>query len=464
MLWSAAARPQYLGDSHGLVIQSANVVPCLKRQFTGCDRRPDGHFGGRIDGAYRLGNISPFPLMQYLIAVPMRAVGFGVDSTLHTLILIDFAALLLSLVLAWRIARRLGLDVWAPVLVLALVISPLLWYSTVAYGEVLAGALLLLPVYAVLAKWPRWALVAAVTAACLSKETSPPFVLGLVVLAVLSLPMLGDDQESGHVGTLRPVAIPVVIGLVVGTSLNAAFNVFRYRSLSNYTYTSLAPKITLGRTISNLRSLAIHPDFGLLWFWPAAIVVMLVGLVAAARHPWPRGWRALVPLGVPALLVANQIGLAVWNTPFGGIAWGPRLSLPLVVPLVVLAAVVVGARGEAVVSRLVRSAWVWPVGLLIVAGGLPQIGWLRAAPILHRYFLHRTYCRPPTPPGYASRAQFCHEWVTGGRIPILLDGLHTVATPLGAVAAVAVCGTVIGLLSLARSEAGRGTREQARLR
>lgn len=138
-----------------------------------------------------------------------------------------------------------------------------------------------------------------------------------------------------------------------------------------------------------------------------------------------------MPLGVPALLVANQVGSAIWNTPFGGIVWGPRLSLPLVVPLVVLAAVVVGARGEAVVSRLVRSTWVWPVGLLIVAAGLPQIGWLRAAPILHRYFLHRTYCRPPTPPGYTSRAQFCHEWVTGGRIPILLDGLRTVATPLG---------------------------------
>lgn len=429
-------------------------MPCLKRQFTGCDRRPDGHFGGRIDGAYRLGNIGPFPLMQYLIAVPMRAVGFGVDSTLHTLILVDFAALLLSLVLAWRIARRLGLHVWAPVLVLALVISPLLWYSTVAYGEVLTGTLLLLAVYAVLARWPGWALVAAVTAACVSKETNPPFVLGLVVLAALSLPALGDDEEWGLVGALRPVAVPAAIGLALGASLNAAFNVFRYRSLSNSTYTSLAPTgITLGRTLSTLRSLAIQRDFGLLWFWPAAIGVMLIGLVAAARHPWPRGWRALVPLGVPALLVANQIGLAMWNTPFGGIAWGPRLSLPLVVPLVVLAAVVVGARGAVVVSRLVRSAWLWLIGLVIVAGGLPQVGWLRAAPILHRYFLHRTYCRPPTPPGYASRAQFCHEWVTGGRIPILLDGLRTVATPLGAVAAVAMCGTVFGLLTLARSEA-----------
>jgi hypothetical protein len=168
-----------------------------------------------------------------------------------------------------------------------------------------------------------------------------------------------------------------------------------------------------------------------------------------AVPPRPSGWRALLPLGPVALLAANQLGLAAWASPFGWIAWGPRLSLPIIPPLLLLTAALGGSHGATVLGRFLRTRWVWVLAVLLTIGGLPQVGFLRGPQVLQRFFHPRTVC-PPTPAAsHLARAAFCHQVVTGARIPILLDGLRTLATPLGALAGVAMAGTVAGLLTLA---------------
>ena len=189
--WRAAAHPLLVGDSHGVVIGSRHIVDCLRHgQFTWCDRRPDGLIGGPGPTGFRQGAVGQFALLQYLLAVPLRALGLGEMPTLRALILIDFGALLVALVLVWRLTRRLGEDlaVWGPVLVLTLVVSPLLWYSTVPSVEVLAVALLLGVVAGVIEGWPPVVLGLLVALACVGRETNPLFVVALGGLAFLARP------------------------------------------------------------------------------------------------------------------------------------------------------------------------------------------------------------------------------------------------------------------------------------
>ena len=206
--WRAAAHPLLVGDSHGLVIGSKRVVDCLRHgQFTWCDRRPDGLIGGPSPTGFRQGAVGQFALLQYLVAVPLRALGLGAIPTLRALILIDFGALLVALALVWRLARRLGpgLVAWGPVLALALIVSPLLWYSTVPSAEVLAVALMLGVVAGVIEDWPPVVLGLLVALACVSKETNPLFVVALGGTRV-PRPARGGAHPRPAAGRRRPGA------------------------------------------------------------------------------------------------------------------------------------------------------------------------------------------------------------------------------------------------------------------
>jgi len=449
-LWVAAAHPQLVGDTHGLVLSSDRVAQCLRHgPHTFCDRRPDGRIGGWVGAIYQPGRVGPYPLMQYLLAVPLTVLRVGADATLRLLILVDFAALLATVALVWWTAKRLGIEVWGPILTLCLVISPLLWYSTASFGEVLAGALLVAVVAAVAGGWRPLAVTVAVALACVTKETNPPFVVAMVLLAASA-----RQLPAGSVRGQRepPIALPVTVGLALGVLLNSLFNVLRYGSIWNETYVGLSPsRLHASLLSSNFVALAVRRDGGLVWFWPAAVGVIAFGVIVALLPPHPRGWRRLLPFGPVALLTANQVGLAAWISPFGWVAWGPRLSLPMVPPLLLLTAVLLGRRGATLMGRFLRTGWIWLLGATLTIGGLPQLGFLRAGPILQRFFHPYSTC-PPTPVSiHLSRTEFCRRIVTGARIPILLDGVRTLGTPLGALAGLALAGTVAGLLTIART-------------
>jgi hypothetical protein len=184
-----------------------------------------------------------------------------------------------------------------------------------------------------------------------------------------------------------------------------------------------------------------------------------VGVLTIAACAWPQprragGWRSVVPWAVLGVLAAELAGLALWYSPFGWIGWGPRLTLPLVPPLLVLAVAFAGNRGAGLLGRLLRGRGIWAAGAVLTVAGWTQLAFLDPLPTLRRFFLPGGSCvhRPiEVDPGSYYR---CLQHLAWRRRPVLLDGLRQVATPLGLVAALAVVGTVAGLLAVARREAG----------
>jgi hypothetical protein len=351
-------------DSLLLVRGSHTAVRCLEDGvFTSC------HPGASPVGAW--------PIMQYLLAVPLVAAGvhnFTVVQVMATVSTLAVGGMLA--LLAFPIRRLLGVQ-WAVVLTVALLTSPFVLYALLPFGEALAAFLALAFVVAACARRPGWLLVTGLLAGT-TKETVAPF---LLVLAIVCARNAHDRWlPAGR------LLVPIAVGLGGAVVLNGAFNVFRFGTVRNVVYT--APKTRVpGITIPVRLAIAdwFAPNVGVLWFWGIA-GLMVAGLVVSSavlvrRHArQPSRWvPPLVVVGVVAALTGS---LALWYSTFGWVAWGPRLTLPLLPAVLVVA--VHTARGPMTIglhwlTGTVPRAVV--VGSFVALLGVAQVGvvWHRAA-------------------------------------------------------------------------------------
>ncbi len=79
-------------------------------------------------------------------------------------------------------------------------------------------------------------------------------------------------------------------------------------------------------------ALWLAPNGGVGWFWPlaAAVVIGLVVIAGtAARGGAERRRRSLPAVGLVVALLLTTGTLASWFAPFGWVAWGPRLMVPV---------------------------------------------------------------------------------------------------------------------------------------
>jgi hypothetical protein len=296
------------GDTNNLVQGGRVLINCIKEgEWSGC-----GYYTGTNQTA-----VFPYPLLQYLPSVGFSLFGWSDDSVLIGLKWLNFFALLgiLALVgLAFRNRTRLIWIAW-PVLIG----SSLMYQANSAFGEALAALAVVSATVAAALRRPIWC-TAAVCVACLGKETLAPF----VVLLCLTVARGHGARVLPH----RRMMMAILGGASVGFGVSAAFNVVRFGTPRNLLYldeTLRTPGI--GRKVEWFLALLISPSGGLLWFWPGFVVVMCLSVFFSART---QSWMQRLISAVPALVVlASLSGLALWFSPFGWLAFGPRLAVPL---------------------------------------------------------------------------------------------------------------------------------------
>jgi hypothetical protein len=352
----------HTGDTDNLVKGARAASRCVSHgMFVGC-----GHPAGQPTTA-----VFPFPLVQYIPAFVLVRLGVSdphIVSWLARINTVAFLVTIAGIVLAGRRIRHLR-D-WTPELLIVLFTGPLLFYALAGFGEMLAAALCFAFVVSALSRRPvLMALTLAI--ACLGKETLAPFLVGLGVVCA-------RDRDDGWLPPRRYL-LALVTGAAAGLGLSAAFNVFRYGTPKNLLY--FQPQFrTPGQRLplNFFAELWFAPSGGLLWFWFSAFSVFaLLGWIAFRRlRTAPRNaYSWLPPLLTLAVLVAFQVGLALWAYPFGWIAWGPRLTVP-VIPALVVAAIATGAPElRALVDRALRPvAAAVVVAVVLVLTTLPQSG------------------------------------------------------------------------------------------
>jgi hypothetical protein len=455
--WASVRTPSLHGDTAGLVQGANGAVHCLARgQLTKCDRRADGRMSGPGPTSFVAGRVGQWPLLQYLVAVPMRAAGVSADLTLRTLVMLNALALVGLVALVWLTAARAA-RAWGPVLAVVMVTGPLLWYSTAAFGEALACFVAALAVATVLTRRSPWIVGAAVVIGGFTKETTPPFLFVLCAVCVLAV----VPERARR----RAYFVAIVVGTVVSVVLSGLFNIFRFGSFMNSTYMQSTYRVSDTRTVARFfGALWASPNGGLLWFWPAAVgVVVLVAVAGLRRHRGVSVTRTarVAGLVVLGLLVVSLAGLAGWFSPFGWIAWGPRLALPLIPAMVLTAAVASGVVGAAALQRVLRSAWFWLVGVLLVVAVVPQVAVVWNARAVSKFFVAGPGCANAHVESRPHTYYACVVHKAWDGTPLLVRVVQTLRSPLGfAVMGLAVI-AVATLLLLARAVA---TQPEARRR
>jgi hypothetical protein len=370
--------------------------------------------------------------------------GGGHPARTRVLASLSVAGVIGSVGLGAAVLRRYGRAEWFWAFFAIAVSGPILAFARQTAGEMLAMGLLVALVAATLLQAP--AVVVGVTAllACWTKETSYPFVAALGVLCLVLA-----RRRTGR--PIRTHLLAGAAGMAVAIAAASWFNVVRFGSVANVNYLDHHLRTPgIWRKTELTFAVFISPGDGLLWFWPAAVV-----LVAAAC--WV-GWKrdrltAAVVLAISAVLA---VGFASWWTPFGWSGYGPRLQLPWVLPIVLILLVAYGRELE----PPVRKVLVAPLGLLAVFAvtfvfALPHIGYTFDTNSLSGYFTQEhPVCDAPWRSGI-DRWYDCQDRLLWRDRPMPLYTLSGLGTAGGAATAVMVALGLAGSLLLLRDALAR---------
>lgn len=436
------ARPFKIGDTPFVLDGTDAFTECLsRRDFVAC------RFSGELDFWGLMSPIGDWPLLQH---VPdLVSVGLGADAhndRERVLALLGVAGVAGSALLARLVLARVGQRAWFwafPVVVLS---GPLLFYARTTAGESLATGLLVALVAATVLRAPPPLVALAALAASLTKETAYPFVVALGFLGLwLARRRTGEPIRAHVIWGGGGVAVAVVLA--------SLFNVVRFGSVLNTNY--LQPELHtpgLGRTVEYALALFVSPSGGMLVFWLVPSVLVAAACVLPLLRSGTHMDLAPALVFIP-VIVGLTLGFASWWTPFGWSGYGPRLTTPWVLPLVLLVLVAYGERLGRLTLHVLAPTWRLVTVFAVVLGlALPHVGQMWEPEASGGFFQDQVPpCDAPWRGGVAEYHACQHEllWL---RKPMGLYALDGIRTTGGALASLIVAVALLGSLVLLRDE------------
>jgi hypothetical protein len=407
------ARP-FVGGDTPFVLDGTNAfLNCLSNHdYNACG------FTGELNYWGLMSPIGWWPLLQHVPdMITIGLAGDGHPTRTRVLASLSVAGVVASVGLGRAVLKRFGHPEWFWGFLAIALSGPILAFARQTTGEMLAMGLLVGLVAATLLRAPAPVVGIAALLACWTKETSYPFVAALGVLClVLARRRTGEP--------IRKHLIWGAAGMVVAIVAASLFNIVRFGSVLNTNYLDEQLRTPgIARKVEYALAVFVSPSGGLLFFWPAAFVLVLAACVLGVRR---YALPALVLLGVSAVLA---VGFASWWTPFGWSGYGPRLQLPWVLPLVLIALVAYAGTLEPFARWLLASPWrLLLVFAVVFACALPHIGYTWDINSLGGYFSQeQPLCDAPWRGG-VDRWYDCQDrllWLDRPMPLYTLDGLGT---------------------------------------
>lgn len=433
-----------------------------------------------------------FPIFQHLPDAVFHALGLSFTARRDALGYVSLASLAATVAVGTVTIRRAGHRRLGALFALVAVTGPLLVYAHSTFGEMLAALLILSAAAATQRPERAWVIGLAAFAASITKETAAPIVF---VIGVLGLDIARVRRPVG----IRRAGLALIAGTAGGLLVDMLYNVFRFGTVENPVYAYFnARGPSPEQILVFLGGLFVAPNAGIAWFWPSALLVLVLGAAApfvasrAGGRATPDGpagrsggtghaghaghagrtgradagrtggglasrieralddtrrarWHAA---GALAVFLALNASLATWWAPYGWFGWGPRLTVPWVPALVLLALLGAGGPVEVLLDRLLATPRrVSAAGLALGATALPHLGVALRVRTVPEFFA--SYRANPAGADYyriVDRYAFT-------KFPVLLSALRGLLSPAGLILAAALLWASVRLLRAAAPRA-----------
>lgn len=431
----------WVGGDTPFVLDGSNaLITCLSHHdFNACG------YTGKLNFWGLMTPIGYWPLLQHIpdvISIELGATSHPARTRVLTLL--SVAGVVGSVVLAWFVLSRFRQSAWFWGFVFIVLSSPLITYARTTVGEMLATGLLVGLVAATVLQARPPLVALAAFGACITKETSYPFVVALGILGLVLA-----RRRTGR--PIRPQVIGGIAGTAVAFVLASLLNIVRFGSVQNTNYLDSHFRTPgIGRMLEYAVALLVSPSGGIFVYWLSASVLVSAACLLPFVSRSHRKLDVRPALVLIVICVGLVLGLAAWWTPFGWTSYGPRLSLPWLLPLILIALVAYGDALAPLVARLLAPTWrflaIFLVGFALT---LPHVGEMWRPNATTAFFAQMKNCRAPWNGSVAEWHSCQHELVWLHR-PMPLYALNGLKTTGGAFTGLVVALGLFGSLVLLR--------------
>lgn len=349
--WRVWEHPHVVGDTGAVITWTRNALACIDAgQYTSCDSA--GHF----------------PAFQYFSTALMLKFGMASDLIGRSHARFSFVAFCWIIGIFLATTNRLKNSKLQVLSVATLLASPLTSLAVSSFGEVPAAVITLLFAYTCLFERPAWQIIALGALVGFTKDTAWPFVMLLGLLCVI-----GQRRRK-----LVVVSAAAVAALVAAASFNA-FKFATIYNVQNLVAFRMVPSVA--KQLELFAALWIAPNGGLLLFVPGMTLMMwaLVKIIMGNSS----AQKKMLALGIIGTVSLLHLGLAKWWSPFGWIAWGPRLTMPWLPALTLVAVVRLGDEIAASYQMLLKRPKIHKALLAMFAVlAIPQMLVILDLPVL----------------------------------------------------------------------------------
>jgi len=293
------ALPVGTGDTAELIEGSVNFFPCLKDTTSlSCE------------------SLERFGFTPHLISALLYRIYPNQDVVIVLWSLFSFAAYIFLVYFFYKTYYSTKTVVISNFFFIGTIFSPLIAYSVYSFSEMLLVAFSVIFLYFLYNQKFFIMLIPGILAFAYKDN----IFLALVPLSIAIL-IASNSKKINY--------LYVALVALSGLAINALFNLLRYSSYLKSTYQEDGVLINGLINLNNFIALWLSPSGGILGYFYFLPLLLVVYLLKNFKDGSFRE-KAITSLLVLSILLTN-LNLALWFSPFGWVAWGPRLFLPTII-------------------------------------------------------------------------------------------------------------------------------------